>query len=109
MWTRLLGVWVRAQGREKRHVDLLGVSDPKVEFSILHYYDAVCLPHLEDKPCLSCYLTNFIIFRYLLCGSPFVTGTGMPGGALCQSCLKPRLLKTQKPALVLELGPIERG
>lgn len=44
-------LWVRVRGREKR--DILGVQVPKVEFSILHYYDGMHLPNLEDKLCFS--------------------------------------------------------
>lgn len=44
-------LWVRVRVREKR--DILGVQVPKVEFSILHYYDGMHLPNLEDKLCFS--------------------------------------------------------
>lgn len=46
-------LWVRVRGREKRDADTLGVQVPKVEFSILHYYDGMHLSNLEDKPCFS--------------------------------------------------------
>lgn len=53
IWTGLIGnlSGLESGGREKR--DILGVQVPKVEFSILHYYDGMHLPNLEDKLCFS--------------------------------------------------------
>lgn len=90
--------WVRVRGREKR--DTLGIKFLKLSlvFCIIMMI-CICqvwrINYVLVNNLVSL-MTNFIIFRYLLCESPYVPGTRMPGGASCQHCLKPSLLKTQK-------------